>query len=849
MPTSKASSFSNFKKYSLLLAILLVGLGMSGCSRQGMQWSPEVGPPDGGRYRGVCAGDFNGDGHIDLAAGIIEPGGVNIYWGRGDGTWIYKGIASDLGEIRSMECADFNEDGYDDITLTTWGDLKGVHVYYSLGNGGWKEYIPPAESWSYEGIDIGDINCDGHVDIIAANSTSELQGGISVWFGNGEGVFTVDYGSIHGEIFKDVALADFNNDGYLDICATSWGIHGGIRVWYGNGRGDWRRGMAPVAPADFWGIDAADMDNDGYADIVAGTYMEGIVVWYGGPKKRFQKWDHIIRDGSFWGIKIDDFNKDGYNDFCATAFDGDGLKVYYNQDANGWNDISDRFQSEDRYFGLISIDVNHDDYSDIVAAQPAEGLHVWIQGDYDVFSNCMPVESVDMFTERRVLETKEERAYSIYFDTAEWFIREDQSPAMIEMVTLLKKYPESIIRIEGNCDERDVDGVRNKSNMELSEKRSNSVRQALVDSTHHDGSKINPVGFGTLYRFSSSNDEYQLDRRADVFITPRRYVMQKIFKGRDFEALMLNDTYVEKKVDSIGVEATENNVFTTISGYPEYKVGPLDMLRIALWEGRNLKEWDVRVHLDGTMSFGYLTKMDVQDMTPTQIRTLLFEEFSAYYRNPNVEVEVIQYNARKASILGQVRDIQREDTGPGQYPLTGKTHVVDYISKHGGPTENADLAQVKVVRANGRTFYLNIYDAMFEGDVKQNIVLEDGDVVYIPLLSVSARKFYVLGEVSNPGIFELTDNVNVLEAVMMAGGFTDRATLSSVVIIRGDLTKPEVALVNLEKLIHEGDQSENVEVRDRDIVYISRHFIGDVNYVMSQVLPSISTLILFGRAR
>ncbi len=842
-----ASSFSYLKVLLLALFVLLLALVFDGCARKTIRWSAEVGPPDGGSYRGVAAGDFNGDGHVDLAAGSIRPGGIVVYWGRGDGTWIYKGLAIDLGEIRSMESADFNEDGYFDLVFSTWGDLKGIHVLFSNGKGGWEEKISPVESWSYEGVDIGDINCDGHMDIVAANSTSEILGGISVWFGNGAGIFTVDYGTIHGEIFKDVALADFNQDGYLDLSASSWGVHGGIKIWYGNGRGDWRQGVAPRAEADFWGIDADDMNNDGYADLVAGTYMEGLTVWYGGPEYQFLKWDHLRRTSSYWGIKIEDFNKDGYQDFAATSFDNEGLVVYYNREATGWEDISDQFQSEERYFGVLSIDVNHDDYPDLVAAQPGEGLHVWIQGDYEVFANCMPVESTNLFTTRKVLDTDEDHAYSIYFDTALWEIRPDQFATMDEIVTKLKEYPESIVRIEGNCDERDVDGVILKSNMELSEKRSNSVMEALIDSTSLKRSQFRLTGFGELYPVSQDTAAYQLDRRADIFVTPKRYRIENVFKGRDFEALRLNDTYIETVVDSLRIEAAENNVYTTASGYPEYKVGTTDVLAISLWEGRNVKAYEVPVQLDGTISFSFTSNLYVQDMTATQVRNTLMDEFKEYYRRPNVNVDVLQYNARKASIMGQVRDLQRANTGPGQYPLMGRTNVVDFISRHGGPTDRADLAQVKVVRANGRTFYLNIYNAMFEGDVKQNIILDEGDVVYLPLLSVSARKFYVLGEVSDPGIYDMSDDINILESIMMAGGFTDRAAIASVAVIRGDLTKPEVAIVNLEKLIYDGDQSENVEIRDKDIIFVSRHFIGDVSYVMSQILPSLSTLLLFGR--
>jgi polysaccharide export outer membrane protein len=175
--------------------------------------------------------------------------------------------------------------------------------------------------------------------------------------------------------------------------------------------------------------------------------------------------------------------------------------------------------------------------------------------------------------------------------------------------------------------------------------------------------------------------------------------------------------------------------------------------------------------------------------------------------------------------------------------------VVDFLSDHGGPTNRADLAQVKVVRAKGQTYYLNLYKAMFEGDVTQNLILDDGDIVFIPSLEVSARKFFILGEVEKPGVYELKYEVNILEAIIIAGGFTDRASTSKVAIIRGDLSKPEVVLANIDAIVHDGDQSENIEVRDKDIVYVSRHIIGDVNYVMNQVLPSLNTLFILERIK
>ncbi len=841
---NKITYFSSAFIASLLIII-------TGCTDRVIRWSTEVGPPDGGKYRGVAAGDFNGDGNIDLVGGSYLPGGTYVYLGRGDGTWLYNGKASDIGEIRSMESADFNEDGYDDIVITTWGDLKGVHVYFSDGKGKWWEELPPEESWSYEGVDIGDLNNDGHMDIIAANSTSEVFGGISAWFGNGNGFWTVDYGPSKGEVYKDVCVADFNQDGYMDIAATSWGVHGSIKVWYGNGRGDWRAAPAPPHRADYWGIDAEDFNNDGYPDIAAGTYMEGLAVWYGGPHHGFRKWDHLKMEGSYWGVLARDFDGDGYVDIMASSFDGAGMLFMHNDGNTGWTDLSEQFPIKDNYFGLTSADINRDGLTDLIAAHPGEGLHVWVQGYGDdiLVDEAFPVEGTNLFLCKSVLKTDKERRFSIYFDTADTTIRLDQYPEFNSIVTVLKNYPESIVWLEGNADPRSAELTLFKSNIELSERRASAVMYALIDSSGLNRSQFSITAFGDTRILSKDSTGYQTDRRTDVIVLPKRFESKVHFRGRADDALLLSDSYVEAAAGSMAVEAVENIVYTTISGFPEYKVGPGDVLRISLWEGRNIKEYLVTVQIDGTISFAYTQNVEVADLSTTQIRAKLIEESKEYYRRPNINIDVLEYNACKASVLGEIRDLQRTDTGPGQYPLMGKTYIVDFISRHGGPKPSADLAQVKLVRAKGHTFYLNLYKAMFEGDVKENVILDHGDVIFLPSLEVSPRKFYVLGEVNSPGVYELKDEVNILEALIIGGSFTDRAAISSIAIIRGELTKPEVVLVNLEALIKNGDQSENVEIRDGDIIFVPRHFIGNVNYVMGQLLPSLNTLFLIDRIR
>ena len=75
------------------------------------------------------------------------------------------------------------------------------------------------------------------LDIIAANATSDTQGGIQVWLGDGKGTWPLESGPTVTGTFMDVVLADFDQDGLLDLAGAGWGSYGALKVWLGDGTG------------------------------------------------------------------------------------------------------------------------------------------------------------------------------------------------------------------------------------------------------------------------------------------------------------------------------------------------------------------------------------------------------------------------------------------------------------------------------------------------------------------------------------------------------------------------------------------------------------------------------------
>lgn len=105
------------------------------------------------------------------------------------------------------------------------------------------------------------------------------------------------------------------------------------------------------------------------------------------------------------------------------------------------------------------------------------------------------------------------------------------------------------------------------------------------------------------------------------------------------------------------------------------------------------------------------------------------------------------------------------------------------------------------------------------------------------------QKVLVLGEVKKPGVYPLDPGLTVLQAIIGADGYNETAVLEDVRVIRGDLSKPVLLSINVERLLKQGDLTQNLRLQNNDIVYIPRQKIGDWNAFIAKVTPTLQVLI------
>ena len=231
--------------------------------------------------------DLNGDGLDDLVI-TGSSGQVYVAFSNGDGTFatpVSLAIPSTC-PVYYAAAGDVNGDGVTDLLIPYGGDatcgstgtgVSGYYVVLGSGTGTFSAPVFTATGTELYGLSLADINGDGKLDLVI-NDEPFLTGSgfnVSLATGNGDGTFAPSNAIVSNYLVSDVAVADVNNDGKLDLVLSSEEVQGnnvttgGILIVPGNGDGTFASSTQIATGNFFFGMQVADMNNDGNQDIVA----------------------------------------------------------------------------------------------------------------------------------------------------------------------------------------------------------------------------------------------------------------------------------------------------------------------------------------------------------------------------------------------------------------------------------------------------------------------------------------------------------------------------------------------------------------------------------------------------
>jgi polysaccharide export outer membrane protein len=170
---------------------------------------------------------------------------------------------------------------------------------------------------------------------------------------------------------------------------------------------------------------------------------------------------------------------------------------------------------------------------------------------------------------------------------------------------------------------------------------------------------------------------------------------------------------------------------------------------------------------------------------------------------------------------GQAYFVLGEVKSAGTFALDKPTTVLEAITMAGGFNERAAPSGAKIVRRDpdGRqeTFALDL-----SGQVPKDrdFPIQSGDTLLIP----KGNTFFVFGEVKRPGSYQLDKETNILEAVTIAGGFTEKAAPGRVRVIRNTPKGQQVFNVDMNDIIKRGDRGKAVALQENDVVVVPESF-------------------------
>lgn len=248
----------------------------------------------------------------------------------------------------------------------------------------------------------------------------------------------------------------------------------------------------------------------------------------------------------------------------------------------------------------------------------------------------------------------------------------------------------------------------------------------------------------------------------------------------------------------------------------QFLLGPEDVVEITVWGNKELTTV-MPVRPDGFISFPLIGDVLAKGLTPDQLKDRMAEKLRRYITDASITVIVKEINSIKISIWGEVN-------APDTYKVNRPITLLHLFSLGKGFTDKADLKKSYILR-DGKKMDINFFELVKKDKFDQNIWLQQGDLIYVS--DNFDKRINIMGEVKAPQVITFHEGMTVLDAILIAQGLTDVARPKSTQVYRKAKNRDgsfEKIQVELDKVIYDGDLSNNLELQPGDIIHVPRSF-------------------------
>jgi polysaccharide export outer membrane protein len=249
---------------------------------------------------------------------------------------------------------------------------------------------------------------------------------------------------------------------------------------------------------------------------------------------------------------------------------------------------------------------------------------------------------------------------------------------------------------------------------------------------------------------------------------------------------------------------------------------------------RGPEENGLPVYADGTMFYPFVGLLKVAGKTVLEIQQDLTRLLRGAIKSPQVSVRVAAFRGKRVEVTGEVKS-------PQTLPITDvPLRVSDAVAKAGGFVTESSPDHVTLIRG-GQTQALDLMSYYEDGDVKQNWLLLDGDVVHVG--HVSRSSVYVFGEVKRMGTRPMPrGRLSLAQALGDSEGF-DYLTMRPVVYVLREqgAVWPEIFRLDVENadgLV----LAAQFPLKPRDVVFVATNDLARFNRVLTQISPLVNVI-------
>jgi polysaccharide export outer membrane protein len=239
--------------------------------------------------------------------------------------------------------------------------------------------------------------------------------------------------------------------------------------------------------------------------------------------------------------------------------------------------------------------------------------------------------------------------------------------------------------------------------------------------------------------------------------------------------------YEESQLEALSrfgldVFANEPSTFSPVMDIAipkDYILGTGDSVSIQVF-GKESLDLELTVTREGELVFPNLGPLQVAGLTFSELKAFVINKVKQKIMGVNVIVSLAELRSMRILVLGEAYK-------PGPYTLSSLSSVTHAIFAAGGISDIGSLRHIQVKRGRKLIQQVDLYELLIKGDSSSDILLQSGDVVFIPPENNSVS---ISGEVRRPAIYELNKGDNFDDVISMAGGLLPSAYPKSTIVER-----------------------------------------------------------------